>query len=229
MAEQQFSKQELIRLVIKRVLIVVACLLIAFFLTAGTLNYWQAWVYLAIILIPMFFVMRYFLKHNPAFLERRMRVGEKESAQKKIIRFSFIFFLLAFIIPGFDKRWGWSNVPFVVVLIADLLLVLSYAFIVRVFKENIYASRIIEVDQEQKVISSGLYSVIRHPMYTGVAIMYSVSPIALGSWWALIPGLVIIPVLVVSLLNEEEVLSRDLPGYIEYIHKVKYRLLPGIW
>ena len=229
MAEEQISKKELIKVVITRVLIVVACFLIAFFLTAGSFNFWQAWVYLAIILIPMAFVMRYFLKHNPAFLERRMRMGEKEKTQKKIIRFSFIFFLLAFIIPGLDKRWGWSNVPLVVVIIADLLVVISYVWIVRVFKENIYASRIIEVDHEQKVISSGPYSVIRHPMYTGVAIMYSVSPIALGSWWALIPGLMIIPVLVARLLNEEEVLSRDLPGYIEYMQKVKYRLVPGIW
>ena len=156
-------------------------------------------------------------------------MGEKEPAQKKIIGFSFIFFLLAFILPGLDKRWGWSNVPFIVVIIADLLVVLSYAWIVRVFKENIYASRIIEVDQGQKVISSGPYAFIRHPMYTGVAIMYSVSPLALGSWWALIPGLMIIPVLIVRLLNEEEVLTRDLPGYDEYIQKVKYRLLPGIW
>ena len=168
---------------------------------------------------PNGFCNALFFKHNPEFLERRMRVGEKEKTQKKIIRFSFIFFLLAFILPGLDKRWGWSNVPLMVVIIADLLVVISYAWIVRVFKENIYASRIIEVDQEQKVISSGPYAVIRHPMYTGVAIMYSVSPLALGSWWALIPGLMIIPVLVARLLNEEEVLSRDLPGYVEYIAK----------
>ena len=162
---------------------------------------------MAILLIPMVFVMRYFFIHNPEFLERRMRTGEKEKTQKKIIRFSFFFFLLAFILPGLDKRWGWSNVPLMVVIIADLLVVISYVWIVRVFKENIYASRIIEVDQEQKVISSGPYAVIRHPMYTGVVIMYSVSPLALGSWWALIPGLMIIPVLVARLLNEEEVLS----------------------
>lgn len=229
MAEKQISKNELIKLVVTRVLIVVVCFLMAFFLTAGTFNYWQAWVYLAIVLIPMVFVMRYFINKNPEFIERRMRLGEKESAQKKIIRFSFIFFLLAFILPGFDKRWGWSNIPFGIVIAADLLVFLSYAFIVRVFRENIYASRIIEVDQNQKVISSGPYAIVRHPMYTGVAIMYSVSPLALGSWWALIPGLMIIPTLVARILNEEEFLSRDLPGYVEYKQKVKYRLLPGIW
>ena len=229
MAEGQISKNELMKLVVTRVLIVVVSFLVVFFLTAGTFDYWQAWVYMALLLIPMFFVMRYFFIHNPEFLARRMRTGEKEETQKKIIRFSFIIFLLAFILPGLDKRWGWSSVSLAVVIIADLIVVMSYAWIVRVFKENIYASRIIEVDQEQKVISSGPYALIRHPMYTGAAIMYSISPLALGSWWALIPGLMIIPVLVIRLLNEEEVLSRDLPGYTDYIHKVKYRLLPGIW
>lgn len=229
MTDRQISQKELLKIVVSRVMIVTIAFFIAFFLTAGTFDYWQAWVYMAILLIPMIFVMRYFFKHNPEFLERRMRMGEKESAQKKIIRISFIYYLLAYILPGFDKRWGWSNVPFGIVIAADLLVMLSYAFIVRVFKENIFASRIIEVDSEQKVISSGPYSIVRHPMYVGVALMYSVSPLALGSWWALIPGLMIIPTLVARILNEEEVLSRDLPGYIEYKQKVKYRLLPGIW
>jgi protein-S-isoprenylcysteine O-methyltransferase Ste14 len=229
MEQSNISKKELIKLVVTRVLLVVICLFLFFFLSAGTLDYWQAWVYMAILLIPMIFVMRYFLIHNPEFLERRMRLGETVPTQKRIIRFSFIFFLLAFILPGLDRRWGWSKVPIFVVIIADLIVVLSYYWIVRVFKENIYASRVIEVTREQKVISSGPYAAIRHPMYTGVAIMYSVSPIALGSWWALIPGLMIIPVLVVRLLNEEEVLSRELPGYDQYKRKVKYRLLPGIW
>ncbi len=184
---------------------------------------------MAILMIPMVFVMRYFLKADPQFLERRMRMREKESAQKKIIKFSTVFLLLAFILPGFDKRWDWSYVPFTVVIIADLLVLMSYYFIIRVFKENSYASRIIEVEKEQKVISSGPYSIIRHPMYLGVAVMYSASPLALGSWYALIPAVMIIPVLVARILNEEIVLSRDLPGYFEYIQKVKYRLIPGIW
>ncbi len=229
MAENGISKNALIKLVVIRVLIVVACLLAAFFLSAGTFDYWQAWVYMATLLIPMVFVMRYFLIHSPEFLERRMHLGEKETTQKKIIRFSFIFYLLAFILPGLDRRWGWSEMPFWVVIIADLFVAASYAWIVFVFKENIYASRTIEVTKEQKVISSGPYAILRHPMYTGVAIMYSVSPLALGSWWALIPGLMIIPVLIARIFNEEEVLSRDLPGYTEYLQRVKYRLIPGIW
>jgi len=229
MDQTKLSKNELIKLVVTRVLVVIICFFFAFFLTAGTFGYWQAWVYMAMLLIPMIFVFRYFLIHNPEFLERRMRLGEKETTQKRIIRFSFVFFLIAFILPGLDRRWGWSVVPVGFVVTADLLVLFSYLWIVRVFKENIYASRIIEVDPEQKVISSGPYAIIRHPMYAGAAILYSVSPIALGSWWALIPGLMIIPVLVARLINEEQVLSRDLPGYDEYKQKVKYRLLPGIW
>ncbi len=219
----------MIKLVAVRVIIIVVCFLVVFFLGAGTFNYWQAWIYMAILLIPMIFVMRYYLIHSPEFIERRMHLGEKETAQKKIIKFSFIFYLLLFILPGLDQRWGWSTVPLLVVIIADMLVVLSYAWIVRVFKENIYASRTIEVTKEQKVISSGPYAIIRHPMYTGVIVMYSVTPLALGSWWALIPGVMIIPTLVARILNEEEVLSRDLPGYAEYLHTVKFRLIPGIW
>jgi protein-S-isoprenylcysteine O-methyltransferase Ste14 len=229
MSENPLSQKELKKVVFFRILMIIPVFIILFFLPAGTLYYWEAWVYLAILMIPMVFVMRYFLRTNPQFLERRMRMREKESAQKKIIKFSTAFLLLAFILPGFDKRWDWSYVPFSVVIIADFLVLISYLFIVRVFKENSYASRIIEVEKEQKVISSGLYSIVRHPMYLGVAVMYSASPLALGSWYALIPAVMVIPVLVARILNEEKVLSRDLTGYSEYIQKVKYRLIPGIW
>jgi protein-S-isoprenylcysteine O-methyltransferase Ste14 len=229
MSENQHSQKELKKVVFSRTLMIIPGFIILFFLPAGTFNFWEAWVYLAILMIPMVFVVRYFLKTDPQFLERRMRMREKESAQKKIIKFSTVFLLLAFILPGFDKRWDWSYVPFTVVIIADLLVLISYLFIIRVFKENSYASRIIEVEKEQKVISSGPYSIIRHPMYLGVAVMYSASPLALSSWYALIPAIMVIPVLVARILNEEIVLSRDLPGYFEYIQKVKYRLIPGIW
>jgi len=229
MAENQLSQKELNKVVFSRILMIIPGFTIIFFLPAGTFNYWQAWIYMAILLIPMMFVMRYFLKNNPKFLERRMRMREKESAQKKIIKFSTVFFLLAFILPGFDKRWGWSSVPLVVIIIADMLVFLSYLFIIRVFRENSFASRIIEVEKEQKVISSGPYAIVRHPMYTGVVVMYSASPLALGSWWAMIPAIMIIPVLVARILNEEKVLSKGLPGYTEYIQKVHWRLLPGIW
>jgi len=212
-----------------RIILFFPGIFVLFFLPAGSFTYWQAWVYVAILFIPMLFVMNYLFKNNPKLLERRMRMREKETTQKKIIKFSLVFFLLAFILPGFDFRWGWSHVPLAIVIICEILVLLGYYLVFLVFKENTYTSRIIEVEQGQKVISSGPYAHVRHPMYSGAILMYLFSPLALGSWWALIPGFMIIPTLVFRILNEENVLSRDLPGYKEYMQKVHWRLLPGIW
>jgi len=143
---------------------------------AGTFNYWQFYLYLAILLVPMIFVMFYFLKNDPAFLERRLKAKEKEKEQIVIqIVFSLIFFS-GFVIPGLDKRFGWSNVPVFIVIIADIVVLLGYLLIFFVFKQNSYASRIVQVEKDQKVISTGLYSIVRHPMYLGVIIMYVPTP-----------------------------------------------------
>jgi len=219
MSNNQLLQGELIKMVFARLLVVIPLLLAMFFLPAGTLAYWEAWVYLTVLLIPMVLVLIYLLRNDPELLERRMRMREKESEQKLIIKISYLYFLLAFLLPGFDKRFEWSNVPVVVVIVADVL----------VLRENRYASRIIEVEQEQKVISSGPYAIVRHPMYLGVSLMYILSPLALGSYWATIPSLLIIPLLVARIRNEESVLGRELKGYKEYMQKTKYRLIPGIW
>ena len=199
------------------------------FLPAGTLDYWQAWLYIVTLFTPVLFVVSYFLKNDPAFLERRMRMREKEVKQQLIMRLATIIFLIAFLIPGLDHRFGWSNVPFEFVIAADLIVFLSYLFIFFVFKENSYAGRTIEVETGQRVISTGPYSVIRHPMYLGVMFMYGITPIALGSYLALPVFLLIVPLLILRILNEEEVLRRDLPGYGEYCKKVRYRLIPFVW
>ena len=154
---------------------------------------------------------------------------EKEASQKMIIRLGSLYYLLIFLIPGFDKRFGWSNVPVVVVIVADVLVLLGYGMFFLVLRENRYASRIIEVEQGQEVISSGPYAIVRHPMYLGVSLMYILSPLALGSYWATIPSLLIIPLLVARIRNEESVLGRELKGYKEYMQKTTYRLIPGIW
>jgi protein-S-isoprenylcysteine O-methyltransferase Ste14 len=229
MSNVQSSRGELIKLVASRLLIFFPVMFALFFLPAGTFAYWEAWVYLAILLIPMLFVMSYMLKNEPDLLARRMRMREKEAEQKLIVKLSYIPFLLAFLLPGFDKRFGWSNVPVGVVVIADILVLLGYIFVFFVFRENRYASRIIEVEQEQTVISSGPYALVRHPMYLGALLMYVLSPLALGSWWAMIPGACIIPVLVARIFNEESVLAKELKGYQEYMQKTRYRLIPGIW
>jgi protein-S-isoprenylcysteine O-methyltransferase Ste14 len=216
----------------KAVLLYAAALLViglALFLPAGTLDYWQAWVYIAIVFVPVIFVGLYFLKNDPEFLERRFKTREKEAKQKLIQKAGIPIFIIGFLLPGLDRRFGWSNVPFEFIVVADVLVFLGYLLIFLVFRENSYAGRTVRVEKGQKVISTGPYSVIRHPMYIGVLFMYLATPIALGSYVAVLPFLLIIPMLVFRILNEEEVLRRELPGYKEYCKKVRYRLIPYIW
>jgi len=229
MSNRKLSQGELKKMVFARALVAIPVLFAMFFLPAGTLAYWEAWGYLAILFIPMSFVLNYLLKNEPELLERRMRMREKEAEQKLIIKLSYLYFLLTFLLPGFDKRMGWSNVPAGVVIAADILVLTGYGIFLLVLRENRYASRIIEVEQEQKVISGGPYAIVRHPMYLGVSLMYILTPLALGSYWAMIPSILIIPILVLRIKNEESVLLRELKGYPEYMQKTKYRLLPGIW
>ena len=229
MSNSPLSQGELIRLVSTRLIVAIPVLFALFFLPAGTFAYWEAWVYLAILLIPMLLVLIYLLKNDPDLLERRMRIREREAEQKLIVKLSIFYFLLAFLLPGFDQRFGWSNVPVAAVIFADILVLLGYGLFFLVMRENSYASRIIEVEQEQKVIQSGPYAIVRHPMYSGISLMYVLSPLALGSYWAIIPALLIIPILVARIRNEETVLVRELKGYPEYMQKTRYRLIPGIW
>lgn len=223
------ERKVLIRAIVFRVLAMVAFLVLIIFIPAGSFLFWPGWAYLAVVLIPFAFAINYFLKRDPAFLERRMRMREKEKTQAKIQSFGLLYYLSVFIIPGLDYRWNWSSVPVWVIILADILVLAGYFIIVRVFKENSFASRIIEVDAGQKVIDTGPYALVRHPMYVGVALMYSVTPLALGSLWALIPGLLIIPLLVIRILGEEKLLVMELDGYSKYMEKVRYRLIPGIW
>ncbi len=200
-----------------------------FFVTAGTLQYWQAWIYLGILFIPMLVAFIYLLKNNPDLLERRMRMRETEKPQKLIIVLSIFAFFLAFIIPGLDHRFGWSAVPMAAVIAADIIALAGYSIFFLVMKENTYASRVIEVEKNQKVISTGPYAVVRHPMYLGGLLMYLFSPIALGSFWAVIAFLPLPALFIFRILNEEHVLAKELPGYIEYMERVKYRLIPFVW
>ncbi|MGB2909812.1 MAG: isoprenylcysteine carboxylmethyltransferase family protein [Anaerolineales bacterium] len=229
MSNSQSSQGELIKMVFVRFLGAILVLSAMFFLPAGTLAYWEAWGYLAILFIPMLFVLFYLLKNDPGLLARRMKTREREAEQKLIIKLSVIPFLLAFLLPGFDKRFGWSNVPVGMVVMADILVLLGYGIVFLVFRENRYASRVVEVEQEQTVISSGPYAMIRHPMYLGSLLLYILSPLALGSYWAMIPAILIIPVIIARIRNEESVLARDLSGYQEYMQKTRYRLIPGMW
>lgn len=199
------------------------------FLPAGTFRFWEAWIYCLLLIVPWIFAVIYFLKRSPDLLERRMRSKEKEKEQKTIILLSSIVFLIGFAIPGLDHRFYWSEVPVCLVIAANVFVLLGYLIVFFAMRENRYASRIIEVEKGQKVISTGPYAIVRHPMYTGVVPMFLFTPIALGSFWALIPFLFLPILLVFRILNEEKVLLKELPGYKEYCQKIHYRLIPLIW
>ena len=193
MEKAQASREKLWKLFLVLLPLGVAVTGALLFLPAGSFDYWQAWLFLGVLFIPFIFVATYFLKHDPALLERRMKYKEKEAKQGLIVKLSGLFFFIGMLVPGFDYRYGWSDVPVILVLISDLIIFLGYMLVFLVFKENSYASRTIEVVKGQKVITTGPYAVIRHPMYAGVIAMYFFIPLALGSYWALaffIPSLI---------------------------------------
>ena len=223
------SSSKLVQLVVGRMLGFFLLLGLLFFIPAGTWAYWQAWMWLVTITLLMLVTLRYLIKNDPALLERRMRMRERQSQQQKVILVSGIFLVLSFLLPGLDIRYGWSNMPAWVAILANLIVIVGYLLVVWVFKTNSYTSRIVEVESGQKVITTGPYAIVRHPMYVGAFLTYAFTPLALGSYWAFIPGVMILPVLIFRILDEEKLLLHDLPGYREYTQKVKNRLLPGIW
>lgn len=223
------ERSVLIRKIIVRFSFVPLFIGLCTLLPAGTFNYWQVYVYFSVLIVPMIFVLIYFLKRDPKFLERRTKGTEKVKEQKLIQIINLPVFIAAFIVPGLDRRFGWSDIPTDLILITDVIILLGYLLVFFVFRQNSFASRIIEIDQSQKVISTGLYGIVRHPMYLGVLIMYLPTPLALGSYWGLIP-MALLPVsLVLRIINEEKVLKENLEGYKEYCFRTKYRLIPYIW
>jgi len=223
------ERSALIRKMIIRFSLVPLFIGLCTLLPAGTFNYWQVYLYFSVIVIPMVFVLFYFLKRDPKFLERRAKGTEKVKEQKLIQLINLPVFMAAFIIPGLDRRFGWSDVPVEIIIITNIVILGGYLIIFNVFRQNSYASRIVETNKQQKVITTGLYSIVRHPMYIGVLIMYLPTPLALGSYWGLIPMALLPVALAFRILNEEKVLRENLDGYKEYCLKTKYRLIPFIW
>ena len=199
------------------------------FLPAGTIKFFNAWLFIGLLFIPMFILGIFLFIKSPELLEKRLNVKEKEKTQKVVVGFSAILFLASFLIAGFDFRFSWSTVPLWCVILASVFLIVSYALYAEVMRENIYLSRTIEVQENQKVIDSGLYGIVRHPMYAVTIWLFLSIPIVLGSWWALLCMAPYPFLIAIRILNEEKILEEKLVGYKEYKSKVKYRLLPFIW
>lgn len=223
------DRRRLAAQVVTRLLAGVVLVVAVIILPAGTWAYWEAWVYAAVLFVPMSIAFVYLLRKDPELLERRMRTKEEHAEQSLIQWVGALLYVLIFVLPGFDRRFGWSDVPVWAVAVADLLVLAAYGSFFLVLRENSYASRVVEVEEGQKVITTGPYAIVRHPMYSAIIVMFGASPIALGSWWALLPAWLLVPLLVARILGEEQVLARDLEGYAEYMQVTKYRLLPGVW
>lgn len=199
------------------------------FLPAGTFDFFNAWLFMGLLFIPMFILGIFLFVKSPELLEKRLNAKEKENTQKGVVGFSAILFLASFLIAGFDYRYCWTSVSLWGVILASVILLVSYALYAEVMRENIYLSRTIEVQENQKVIDTGLYGIIRHPMYAVTIWLFLSIPVVLGSWWALLCMAPYPFLIAIRILNEEKVLENNLSGYKEYKAKVKYRLVPFIW
>jgi protein-S-isoprenylcysteine O-methyltransferase Ste14 len=199
------------------------------FLPAGSLKFMNGWLFLISLFIPMAFVLIYLSIKDPELLEKRIKTKEREKPQKFYLLFSIIVSFLTYLLPGFDYRYHWSSVPFWLVVLAIIFMITGYVMFFIVMKQNSYASRVIEIQEEQKLIDTGLYSLVRHPMYLAATILYFFSPLVLGSFYSMIPMIFMPLLLVIRIKNEERVLLNGLKGYDQYMKKVKFRFLPFIW
>ena len=207
-------------------LILVGALL---FLPAGSIEYLNGWLFIGLLFVPMLILGVVLLIKAPELLEKRISVKEKQNTQKGVVAVSGLLFVAGFVVAGLDFRFVWSEVPIWVVIASSVILLISYALYAEVMRENAYLSRTVEVQENQKVIDTGLYGIVRHPMYAVTIWLFLSIPLVLGSWWSLLCFAPYVVVIVVRILNEEKVLEAGLEGYTEYKKRVKYRLLPFVW
>ena len=199
------------------------------FLPAGGLQYQNGWLFIGLLFIPILLLGIVMLIKSPKLLEKRLNAKEKESTQKGVVALSGVLFVAGFVVAGLDFRFGWSHVPLWGVIVASVVLLVSYALYAEVMRENAYLSRTVEVQQGQKVIDTGLYAIVRHPMYAVTVWLFLSIPVVLGSLWSLLCFLPYVGVIVVRICNEEKVLEAGLEGYTDYKKRVKYRILPFVW
>ena len=207
--------------------LIIICILL--FIPAGTLDYPNGWLFIALLFIPMFFAGIIMLFKSPDLLRRRLNAKESEDEQKTVILVSGIIFLLAFILAGLNFRFGWFKLPTIVIIIASIIFLLAYIMYAEVLRENEYLSRTIEVSENQKVVDSGLYGIVRHPMYTSTIFLFLSMPLVLDSIFSFIVMLVYPIIIIFRIRNEEKVLENELIGYKEYKEKVRYKLIPYLW
>ncbi len=214
-------------------LAILACVMgLLLFVPARTVHYWQAWLYLSIFTGASVLTTLYLIRKDPALLERRMSGGpmaEKEPAQKLIMLCTSIGFIALLVVPALDHRFGWSTVPLDGVIAGDVLVAIGFYLISLVYRENTFTSATIEIAENQRVISTGPYAVVRHPMYASGSLYLLGTPLALGSYWGFLPIAAMMPFLIWRLIDEERFLARNLPGYSEYQKRIRYRLVPFVW
>ena len=199
------------------------------FWPAGGCSYTGGWLLIGLLFVPMLIAGFVMFFKSPDFLAKRLDVKEKQAAQKGVLALSGLMFIAGFALAGLDFRFGWSRMPLVVTVIASVLFLAAYALYAEVMRENAYLSRTIRVEEGQKVVDTGLYALVRHPMYMATILLFLMIPLILGSWYALIPFAFYPAIIIIRLRDEEKLLTRELPGYEEYKKKVKYRILPFIW
>lgn len=199
------------------------------FLPAGTFDYWQAWLLIAILFFPMFFAGIVMMLKNPELLQKRLNANEGEAEQKQVIALSGIMFLAAFIVAGLNIRFDWLILPAWISYVAAIIFLFAYILYAEVLRENMYLSRTVEVQENQKVIDTGLYGIVRHPMYMATLLLFLSMPLVLGSVFSFFILLLYIPILRKRISNEEKVLEQGLKGYFEYKKEVKYKIIPYIW
>ena len=199
------------------------------FVPAGTLVYHGAWLFISLLFTPILIVGVVLMIKNPELLRKRLEMKEREKEQKSVVALSGLLLVASFIVAGLDHRFGWSHVSCVIVVIASVVLLVGYALYAEVLRENVYLSRVVEVQEGQRVIDTGLYSIVRHPMYFAVTLLYLAIPLVLGSWWALLVMSPCVLLLALRIRNEEQVLHQGLPGYTDYTERVRYRMIPWVW
>ncbi|MCR5186190.1 MAG: isoprenylcysteine carboxylmethyltransferase family protein [Clostridia bacterium] len=207
-------------------LILVGALL---FIPADTFEYWNAWLFIGLLFIPMFIVGIIMMIKKPELLEKRLNAKEKEMTQKLVVLFSGLMFIIGFVVAGLNYRYGWVKIPNIIVIVASVFFIIAYILYGEVLRENEYLSRTIEVQDNQKVIDTGLYGVVRHPMYAVTVILFLTMPLILGSIISFAIFLIYPIIISKRIKNEESVLEKNLEGYIEYKEKVKYKMIPFIW